>query len=423
VIYQDFALFPNMTIAENIMMYSSISGGRQIYHEKEINNKAEQVIKRINFDTDVSRYVYELTVAEKQMVSICRALVVNPKLLIMDEPTTALTSKEVNRLFEIVLGLKDSGVSILFVSHKLDEIYRVCDCVTIMRNGKAVFESVPGEPIPNKDDIIFYMTGHNVTGERYSFNSFTSQPLLKVDNYQKNNAFYNISFSLYEGEVLGITGLLGCGRSELAESLFGITPADSGNVTIQGKSVGRIKNVLHAMHEHISYLPDDRLTKGLFLSQSIYDNSIISVLDHYASRKGVIHKQKLLLVMKQFFHRIQIPNLHVDNAVQSLSGGNQQKVVLIKWLATNPKILILNCPTVGVDVGAKSEILGLVKQLASDQKIGVIVISDDAYEILQVCNRVLVMSNGSIVNEVDVSKIPNVTALENIINLDEAMAK
>lgn len=422
VIYQDFALFSNMTIAENIMMYITIGGKKRYFNEKVINQRAQQVIKRINFSIDVTKYVYELTVAEKQMVAICRALVVDPKLLIMDEPTTALTSQEVDKLFEIVFSLKAVGVSVLFVSHKLDEIYRVCDCVTIMRNGKAVFESLLGEKLPDKDSLIFYMTGHSVSSERYLYHVENRQPLMEVVHYTRVPDFQDISFSIYEGEVLGVMGLLGCGRSEFAESLFGIQPADSGKITIQGRPIGIIRSVAQAMREHISYLPDDRLTKGLFLTQSIYDNAIISVLKKYATRRGVIQKKRLKKVMSNFFKRIMIPNLHLENSAQSLSGGNQQKVVLIKWLATDPKLLILNCPTVGVDVGAKSEILDLIKQLAREQKIGVIVISDDAYEVLQVCNRVMIMGNGMITKEVDMSSIQSVSMLEKIVNQDEEVA-
>ena len=418
VIYQDFALFPNMTIAENIMMYETISGRGIRYNHTEKLKKAREVLDRITFNIDINKYVYQLTVAEKQMVAICRALVANPKLLIMDEPTTALTKKEVDRLFEIVLGLKTQNVSILFVSHKLDEIYQICDCVTIMRNGKAVYDSKKGELLPSKEDIIFYMTGHHLSNTRYSFIQKTDQPLLDVSHYSKTGSFEDISFSLYHGEILGITGLLGCGRSELAEALFGMMVAEKGNICIKGRNLGIIANVYQAIHERISYVPDDRLGKGLFLQQSIVDNTLVCTINELSTKLGVINKEKTQEYKQESFGQIMIPNLVIDNPVKSLSGGNQQKVVLMKWLAANPEILILNCPTVGVDIGAKNEILSIVQNLAENKGMGVIIISDDVYELLQVCNRVLIMSNGKITMETEVKNV-SADKLEAMINSSE----
>jgi len=418
VIYQDFALFPNMTIAENIMMYETISRRGFRYNHKENLKKACEVLDRISFQIDANKYVYQLAVAEKQMVAICRALVANPKLLIMDEPTTALTKKEVDRLFEIILSLKSQNVSILFVSHKLDEIYQICDCVTIMRNGKSVYESKKGESLPSKEDIIYYMTGHHLTNNRHSFRRKEDTPLLQVSHYSKEGLFDDITFTLQHGEILGITGLLGCGRSELAEALFGMLVADKGNINIKGKDLGIISNVYQAIHERISYVPDDRLDKGLFLQQSIGDNSLACTINELSTKLGVINKDKTQKYKQDSFDQIFIPNLVINNPVKSLSGGNQQKVVLMKWLATKPEILILNCPTVGVDIGAKNEILSIVQNLAEYKGIGVIIISDDVYELLQVCNRVLIMSNGRITMETEVKDI-SADMLEAMINGSE----
>lgn len=416
VIYQDFALFSNMTVAENIMMYKSVSDSK-LYSFNKVKQDALEVLKKINFEIDASKYVYQLSVAEKQMVAICRALVLNPKLLIMDEPTTALTKKEVDKLLEIVLSLKESGVSILFVSHKLDEIYRVCDSVTIMRNGKNVFSSKKGERIPTKEETIKYMTGHDIVANQVEYDCKNNKELLNVTNYTKDGAFYDINFTLHEGEIIGITGLLGCGRSELAESLFGVDPADKGNIIINSKSVGIIKNISEAKKYKISYVPDDRLTKGLCLNQSIYDNALLGTIDDQSNKIGVIENRGVKKFFEESFKAISIPNLNGYNPVQSLSGGNQQKVVLIKWLATNPSVLILNCPTVGVDVGAKSEILSLVSDLAKKNRIGVIVISDDSYELLQVCSRILIMKDGRIDFEINTKNL-SVDKLEKMINID-----
>lgn len=414
VIYQDFALFSKMTIAENIMMYQTIGKGG-LFKKKEIKQRASEVLKKINFNIDVDKYVYQLSVAEKQMVAICRALVTEPKLLIMDEPTTALTKKEVDRLFKLILALKEEGVAVLFVSHKLDEIYRICDSVTIMRNGKAVFTSTKGENLPSKEEIIYYMTGHQVKVEFRSFNPEGKRELMKVVDYTLEGCFSSVSFTLYEGEILGITGLLGCGRSEFAESLFGVLAADSGHVVIEGKDLGVIKTIKDAKNAGISYVPDDRLAKGLSLSQEIKKNALACNIDAMSDRSGKIKGKEVKEYIKQAFNEIQIPNLDLNNPVSSLSGGNQQKVVLIKWLATNPKVLLLNCPTVGVDVGAKSEILSLIEHLAQEKNVGVIVISDDAYELLQVCSRMLIMSDGKISHET-LSEGLSVDDLERMIN-------
>ena len=422
VIYQDFALFPNMTIAENIMMYQTVESKKHLYKQKEKEEIAQSIVKKIDYKIDLKKYVYQLTVAEKQMVAICRALVVNPKLLIMDEPTTALTKPEVVKLFEIVRKLKKQGVSTLFVSHKLDEIYQVCESITIMRNGENVFENVKGDKLPDKDEVVYYMTGRKVDNSRFEYNREDKKLLMEVKDYSLNGCFKNINFKLYEGEILGITGLLGSGRSEFAESLFGVIPADSGSIKLENKEIGIIKSINQAKQNRISYVPDDRLAKGLHLKQSIEDNAVAGIIDDLSSKSGVINKDKENEFKEKSFNDIRIPNLHVKNYASSLSGGNQQKVVLIKWLATKPKILILNCPTVGVDIGAKSEILNLIKKLATEKKIGVILISDDVYEILQVCNRVMIMRSGQITEKMSTKEVTT-TMLDNLINKNDAKEK
>lgn len=235
VIYQDFSLFPNMTIAENIMMYSTVAKGDIAINWKEIRKKAEDILKKVQFDIDPNMYVADLNVAQKQMVAICRAIVQNARLLIMDEPTTALTTREVERLFEIVRKLKEDGVSVLFVSHKLDEIAEICDSYTIMRNGKNVFQSEVGEGKLSKEDMVYYMTGKKFTSETHVYVEQSPIPALKLNDLTLDGAFENINFSLYKGEVLGITGLLGCGNAELVETLFGIKRLQVGVLKLQEK--------------------------------------------------------------------------------------------------------------------------------------------------------------------------------------------
>lgn len=396
VIYQDFSLFPNMTIAENIMMYDSVGKNHRFINWKETKSKAKETLDRIKFDIDIDKYVYELDVAQKQMVAICRAIAQDAKLIIMDEPTTALTSKEVDNLLKMVNRLKSGGVSILFVSHKLDEVLKISDSITVMRNGKNVYES-NGEKL-SKEELIFHMTGKKISEERFNFIKTEDKPLLQVKDYSIKGKFSDINFSLYNGEILGITGLLGCGRNELAKSLFGIMPAASGNIEINGRDIGIIKNVQQALQYDIGYVPEDRLTEGLHMEHTIEDNAVARIINMLVGKNKLLDKKKVAEKKKEILSRIHIAGMKPLNPARSLSGGNQQKVVLVKWLAANPKILILNSPTVGVDVGAKSEIHNIVKDLAVEG-VGCIVISDDIPEIMALCNRVLIMKEGRMVDE------------------------
>ncbi len=402
VIYQDFSLFPNMTVAENIMMYSTVACKKPFINRKMIREKAIETLRRINVIIDPDCYVSDLNVAQKQMIAICRALVQDCKLLVMDEPTTTLTMNEVKRLFEIVKDLKRIGMSVIFVSHKLEEVLEICDSITIMRNGKNVYDGRTSDRKLTKEEIIYYMTGKKFSSETYNYEDSGATPLMEVRDYTLSGAYQNINFVLRPGEILGITGLLGCGRSELAESLFGIRSAESGSIVIGGKDVGIFKSVEDALKYDIAYVPEDRLTEGLHLEQSIEDNSIARLIGQFANKFGLLNKKALNVQKVKGLSSMSIGGLVPENPAKSLSGGNQQKIVLIKWLSANPRILILNCPTVGVDVAAKSDIHAIVRNLATEKQIGVIMISDDIYEIMQVCNRVLVMRDGKIEIETDV---------------------
>lgn len=414
VIYQDFALFPNLTIAENIAMYQTVREKAQLLNTRKIKETAEQALKKIQFSIDLDKYVYQLTVAEKQMVAICRAIVLNAKLLVMDEPTTALTKPEVEKLFNVARMLKDHGVSTLFVTHKLNEVYEICDCVTIMRNGQNVFESQKNEAIPAQEDMIYYMTGRKVENRRYNYLPVGHDPVISVKNYTLPGSFENINMDIFSGEIVAITGLLGCGRSELAESLFGALPAKSGSVVFNKKELGIIRSVPMALSSNIAYVPDDRLTKGLHLDHSISYNAIARVISQLANHIGVFKKKKVEDKKTECFSSIKIPQLVPDNAAKSLSGGNQQKLVLIKWLASTPELLILNCPTVGVDVGSKSEIHSIIMNLAAEKHIAVLIISDDIFEIMQICNRAYIMEKGHFIKEIAIKDTTG-DELENMI--------
>ncbi len=398
VIYQDFSLFDNMTIAENIMMYQVVQEKRRIIHKAEMRKRAQETVSRIGFDINIDKYVHELNVAQKQMVAICRALVQDAVLLIMDEPTTALTTIEVENLFRVTKELKSKGVSILFVSHKLDEVFKISDSLTVMRNGKKVYES--NDLNISKEELIYKITGKHIDDVRFDYSTLNNveETLYEVRGYELEPYFRDINFSLKKGEILGITGLLGSGRSELADALFGAMSVDKGTVVIEGNTYTAFKNLQKAINLGMAYVPEDRLTEGIHLEQKIAYNVVARIINNLKGKGGFLSSSKIKEQQKIGLSKISIHGLKLNNPAKSLSGGNQQKLVLVKWLVSNPKLLILNCPTVGVDIGAKSEIHNIIRDLAK-KGIGIIVVSDDIPEIIQLCSRVLIIKNGTFVQE------------------------
>ncbi|MEG1017794.1 MAG: sugar ABC transporter ATP-binding protein, partial [Oscillospiraceae bacterium] len=401
VIYQDFSLFGNLTVAENIAMSYNVSSGYKMANKKRDIELAVKILSELNIQLDIQQTVDKISVAQKQIVAIARALLQDAKLVIMDEPTTALTTKEIDSLFTIIEGLKKRGVALLFVSHKLDEVFEVSEFVNIMRNGKNVVDG-PTKDF-DKSKMTFYMTGKEISDRLYKAEIDKSNQILKVENFSRNADFKNISFELYKGEILGITGLLGSGRTELAESMFGILAHTGGEIYLNGEKL-KMKNAGDAVRAGIGYVPEDRLTKGLFLNIPIFRNIAATIISRYSDKFSFMHKKKITSVVNQQAKDLSIKAATLDAPANSLSGGNQQRVVLAKWLAAEPKVLIFNCPTVGVDVGSKSEIHEIIENFAK-RGIGVIVISDDLPEILTLCNRILVMNVGEITGEYMASEI------------------
>lgn len=397
VIYQDFSLFPNLTVAENIAINEQVASGKRLVNWKEIQNIAREGLAKINISLPLDVAVETLSTADRQLIAIAKALLAKGRIIIMDEPTTALTQKEIKVLFQVITELKSQGISILFVSHKLSEVTEIADRTVILRNGKKVMDQdAKGLEIRTME---YYMTGREIDTSAITFAEVApvEPPLLRVDNLNLAHGFFNISFELRQNEVLGITGLLGSGRTELALSLFGMLPADSGNIYIQGDRV-EIKSPSDAVRHGIGYVPDDRITQGLFLDQSISDNIVVRIIEGFKTKVGLLDNRTKSEQASQWIRQLEIKTPSGELPVKSLSGGNQQRVVLAKWLASNPKILILNGPTVGVDVGSKAEIHELIRTLAK-QGIGILLISDDIPELIQTCHRILLMRAGKIVGE------------------------
>jgi len=415
IIYQDFSLFPNLTVAENIALNTELEKNKKLVDWKEVRTIAKEALEKIDIHLDLDALVEQMSVADKQLIAISRALLQNSQLIIMDEPTTALTQREVKSLFKVIKSLQAKGMSILFVSHKLNEVQEISDRTLILRNGKKIVDA-PASEI-DRAKLVYYMTGKEIVETSYEYKPKTECPecLLKVDNLTSPGRFYNVSFELHPGEILGITGLLGSGRTELATSLFGVEPAESGSISINGKQI-KINSIQDAVANGIGYVPEDRLTEGLFLPQSIGRNLIIRKLDELLTKTRLIDERRVNSEIKRWVGSLSIKTPNANLPVQSLSGGNQQRVVLAKWLAVNPQILILNGPTVGVDVGSKSELHAIMRKLATEG-MGLLVMSDDIPELMATCNRILLMRKGRIVEEFDRK---NITEKEINLKLVEA---
>lgn len=408
VIYQDLSIFPNLTVMENLAINSEITANRKLVNRKRWEQTAKEALSKIGYDIDLHTKMGELSVADKQLVAICRALLFNAKLIIMDEPTTALTKKEVDALFKTVRQLRDSGIAIMFISHKTEEIFEISDDVCIMRNGKNVYSGLTADL--TKKDFTYYMTGREIEDDYFIPKNISKDPVLKVDHLTWKDKFKDVSFELRKGEILGITGLLGSGRTELALSLFGLGKVDSGTITLNGQQV-RITSPIAAQKLRIGYVPEDRLTEGLCLRQPIADNIMLSSLKQLTRTLGTIRHDELFEKSNEWVKTFSIATDDAHKHASTLSGGNQQKIVLSKWLNNDLDVLILNGPTVGVDIGAKQDIHALVHDLANNG-LAVIIISDDLAEVVVNCNRVIVMKDGSLVGEMEGDRITEENILE-----------
>ena len=391
VIFQDFSLFPNISVAENIAFSAELHAGRRLVDRRRARALAARMLERVGVVIPLAARVETLSVAHKQLVAICRALASDARLIIMDEPTSALTEREVRLLLDIIRRLKADGVAVLFVSHKLAELLEVCEHVVVLRNGRKVAEG-PADEF-DAASLTRHMTGRDVAETPPAPLAPGAPRLLEVRGLGKPGSFEDVGFDLHGGEVLGISGLLGSGRTALAKALFGLVMPDAGSVTLDGRAVP-LGDPLGAAAAGIGYVPEDRLTEGLFLTQSIARNIGIGRLEAHALGP-LLDLPGLWAETAEWLRRLAVKAPDPGAPVRSLSGGNQQRVVLARWLARGPRVLVLNGPTVGVDVGSKAEIHGIIADLAG-RGLGVLVISDDLPELLATCRRILVMKEGRI---------------------------
>ena len=399
IIYQDLSLFPNMTVAENISFNQLIERGKQFISKKMALKIAEKALKEIDEECDLFEKVENLSMAKRQIVAISRALTQKSRLIIMDEPTSAITRAEVDHLFSVIMRLKEKGIATLFVSHKLGEIFEIAENVTILRDGG----NVGSYPVAELDDekLTFLMTGQKIESTYYerSDEESSDAPLLEIKNLSRRGHYENISFSVRRGDILGITGLIGSGRTELALSLFGLNKPDSGEIILEGKPVS-IDSTDDAIKLGIGYLPEDRLHQGLFVEKSIGSNIIITIVEKLLNKLKLISSEQRKTVETKWVDELKIKTPSADMPASSLSGGNQQRVVLAKWLATNLKLFILDGPTIGIDIASKKNIHEIIRDFAR-AGLGVIMITDEIPEAQQHCNRVIVMREGKIAAEID----------------------
>jgi simple sugar transport system ATP-binding protein len=394
VIYQDLSVFPNLTVMENLSLNMELASKIKIINKKRMYEIASQAIAKINFQIDLNELVENLSVAEKQLIAISRALLYDAKLIIMDEPTTSITKKEVQALFHVIRQLQKQNIAVLFVSHKLDEVFEIAERFTIFRNGKNIAQGGSSELTHEK--FTYYMTGRDIKEIPFEYRE-KDEVALEARSLSLNNGFRDVSFSLKRGEILGIIGLLGSGRTELVETIFGYNKANSGDVFINGRKA-KIDSVQSAIQYGIGYVPPERIREGLFLDQPISDNITIEKWDDFSNIFSVINRRKIDETVHKWVKELSIV-IHTSSAdVRTLSGGNQQKCVLAKWLLLDLNVLILNGPTVGVDIGAKFDIYKILRHLA-ENGLAIIIVSDDLPEVLSNCNRVLVMQRGVVAAE------------------------
>lgn len=400
VIYQDLSIFPNLTVAENIAFDQHVDSAVKGVNWSRMYKKAQEVLDRMKIQLDLDVLVEELSIADRQLVAIARALATNAKLLIMDEPTSSLTRKEVNVLFTIIKSLQAKGLTILFVSHKLDEIIEIAERITVMRDGCIIstFENTDVK----EEKLAQLISGQQITYQQ-KFTEHEEETVLEVERLSRARQYEDVSFSVKKGEIVGIIGLLGAGRTELASSIFGMNPPDSGRILLHGKEV-KFKSNRDAIASRIAYVPEDRLLQGLVLNQSVENNTIISIIQKLKNKIGILDKKKCTSITQNWIDELHIKSVKPEINASAMSGGNQQKIVISKWLSTEPEVLILDQPTNGIDIAAKNTIYELIRDLSA-KGMSIILISDEAAEVYYNCPRALVMHKGKIIKELDCSAI------------------
>jgi ribose transport system ATP-binding protein len=394
IIHQELNLMRHLTAAQNIFIGREHKKGvRFLVDDPEINRKSEELFKLINLKLDPRVKVAGLTVAQQQMIEIAKALSFNLDVLIMDEPTSALSDSEIEELFKVIRDLQSQGKGIVYISHRMDELHHICDRVTVMRDGRYI-ATTPMKEITT-EQIIAQMVGREIYESRHSHGDTSkNEVILEVKDLNRGRVVQGVSFELHKGEILGFAGLLGAGRTETMRLIFGADPMESGEVFVKGNKV-LIKQPKDAVRHGIGYLSEDRKRFGLALGMSVKVNTVMASLNKFLKSFGVIDEAKSKAVTEEYVKRLNTKTPSIEQQAKNLSGGNQQKVVVGKWLVRDSDILIFDEPTRGIDVGAKSEIYKLLNELV-DQGKSIIMISSELPEILRMSHRVVVMCEGRV---------------------------
>lgn len=396
-IYQELNLIPYLTAAENIFLGREIKSRFGVIVKKAMLDSSAKILKELGLEVDCEIPVKNFGIAQQQMIEIAKALSLNAKILIMDEPTSALSDTEVDQLFFMIRKLKERGVSIIYISHRMDELFEIGDRVTVLRDGVVVETKSITET--TKAELIRMMVNRELTEHFPKRDVSIGEEIFRIENLSQKNGITEISFSLKRGEVLGIAGLLGSGRTELARAIFGVDEYESGNIYINGKPQ-KIKSPKDAINRKIGFITEDRKSQGLVLILSVKENISLANLKSF-SRFGIINSKEEKKEAKKFINRLNIKTPTLDQKAINLSGGNQQKVVLAKWLSKKADIFIFDEPTRGIDVVGKVEIYNLINQLASEG-VGIIMVSSELPEVLGMSDRIIVMNQKKIAGEIPI---------------------
>ncbi|MFD0048967.1 sugar ABC transporter ATP-binding protein [Actinomycetes bacterium NPDC127524] len=393
-IHQEMNIWPDMTVLDNLFIGKELKSPLGFLKIKEMRALAQKQFERLAVSIPLDKEAGSCSVGEQQMIEIAKALMTDSKVIIMDEPTAALTEREIGKLFEVIASLKSQGVSIVYISHRMEEIFAICDRITIMRDGRTV--DTKAIPDTHFDEVVRKMVGRELTDRFPERQSKPGEDVLQVKNITKKGQFRDISFTVRAGEVVGFSGLMGAGRTEIMRAIFGLESIDSGEIWMNGKNTA-IKSPDQAVKLGMGFITEDRKDEGLILDFSIRENVVLPSLYSFAP-KGIINGKNESDFVNMLIKRLTVKTESAENSAGTLSGGNQQKVVIAKWVGIGPKLLILDEPTRGVDVGAKREIYQLINEL-TERGVAIIMVSSELPEVLGMSDRILVVHEGKITGE------------------------
>ncbi len=408
MIHQELNLMPFMTVAENIWIRREPKNRFGFVDHGEMRRITARLFDRLKIKLDPEIEVRHLSVANRQMVEIAKAVSYESDVLIMDEPTSALTEREVAHLFEIIRDLRSQGIGIVYITHKMNELFEIADEFSVFRDGKYIGTHSSSEV--TRDDIIRMMVGREITQMFPKEEVPIGDVMLSVNNLTLDGVFHDVSFDVRAGEILGIAGLVGSGRSNVAETLFGVTPASSGTIAIDGKTVS-IDSPNTAIRNRMAFLTEDRKDTGCLLILDVLENMQIAVLQDRFVKAGFVSEKDITAACEEMSRKLRVKTPNLQERIENLSGGNQQKVLIGRWLLTNPRILILDEPTRGIDVGAKAEIHRLVTELARNG-VAVIMISSEMPEVLGMSDRIMVMHEGHVTGILDRAEATQIKVME-----------